>query len=316
MDHRRLEIQAAAALERGDFAEALGLTRLPTEHVGKDATAMERRGEQTDRCAQNERITAENEATFAALLAKFEKEGRVLPVPEAHSHARAKRERGSLTPVQLSSVGGGGQIQVVRGLARAVRPTDQAPLATPDERRTAAVEALEEIAAIWHREKIANRLVTVLEATALIVRERAALLASFVDEVPFVVYVREMLRRLKALKRDITRFARREGTEKRALRLFHQAQIALESFDAEPTKAGIWSRREWAKRRTRRVAAVELREKELKTARQATAPEAERSYKERASVSAQALEDWSRDDVAPQIRSPRSDTFLATWSST
>jgi len=47
VDHRSLEDQRANAESRGDLAAALVLTREPTIHLGKHATALERKGEAT-----------------------------------------------------------------------------------------------------------------------------------------------------------------------------------------------------------------------------------------------------------------------------
>lgn len=44
VDHRRLEVQAEEALARGDWAEAMVLSRQPTKHMGKTATALARKG--------------------------------------------------------------------------------------------------------------------------------------------------------------------------------------------------------------------------------------------------------------------------------
>lgn len=74
VDHRRLEVQAEDALARGDWAEAMVLSRQPTKHVGKTATALARNGVMTDRAAENARIIRENEEAFERLLAQAEQE--------------------------------------------------------------------------------------------------------------------------------------------------------------------------------------------------------------------------------------------------
>ena len=93
VDHRSLEAQADAALARGDVPAAIALTRQPTHHIGKDATALQRRGEDTERAQANLDIAHGNDAHFEALLAQFEQQGRAMPVPEGHDQERARRER-------------------------------------------------------------------------------------------------------------------------------------------------------------------------------------------------------------------------------
>jgi hypothetical protein len=49
VDHRTLDEQAGGAAVRGDLAKVLTLSREPTRHHGKSATALLRRGERSDR---------------------------------------------------------------------------------------------------------------------------------------------------------------------------------------------------------------------------------------------------------------------------
>ncbi|MCE4552800.1 MobA/MobL family protein, partial [Xanthomonas hortorum pv. vitians] len=93
VDHRRLEVQAEDALARGDWAEAMVLSRQPTKHMGKTATALARKGVMTDRAAENERIVRENEEAFEQLLAQAEQEGRAVPGSNGQSHDQAQRDR-------------------------------------------------------------------------------------------------------------------------------------------------------------------------------------------------------------------------------
>ena len=291
VDHRSLEAQADAALARGDVPAAIALTRQPTQHIGKDATALQRKGEDTERVQANVDIAHGNDAHFEALLAQFEQQGRAMPVPEGHDQERARREQ-SRDAAALAPSWSDGEIRIVRGLR--VRPVedDSQVLATPVGRKRAATVALEEAAGLWEEGFVAL-VDTALKVTERVIRHRVELMGSFVRDAPFAVYVRELVRRLKKLKNDVSRLARRKAAAKRAETLLHQAHRALEHFDAEHPRPTLWSRQEWAKRRTRRLAEVEARTKFVRDARQATGYDAEQAYLTQTRASAAALEEWS-----------------------
>ena len=118
VDHRSLEAQAEAAIERGDLATTLGLTRHPTVHMGKHATALERKGVPTDLGEMNATIADDNTAAFDAMLAAYRAGGRLMPVPEGHSADRAQRARKREKGMALGTGVGSGEIRVVRGLSR------------------------------------------------------------------------------------------------------------------------------------------------------------------------------------------------------
>ncbi|MEQ1511528.1 MAG: MobA/MobL family protein [Lysobacteraceae bacterium] len=295
VDHRSLEAQADAALARGDVPAAIALTRQPTQHIGKDATALQRKGEDTERVQANLDIADGNDAHFEALLAQFEQLGRAMPVPKGHDQERARRERSNADASAPSR--SDGEIRIVRGLrGLRVRPAedDSQILATHIGRKRAATVALEEAARLWEEGFVAS-VDNALEATGRVIRHRAELLGSFVRDAPFAVYVRELVRRLKKLKHDVSRLARRKAAAKRAETLLHQAHRALEHFDAEHPRPTLWSRQEWAKRRTRRLADVETRTKVVRDARHATTYDAEQAYLTQTRASAAALEEWSVD---------------------
>ncbi len=292
VDHRSLEAQADAALARGDVPAAIALTRQTSQHIGKDATALQRRGQDTERAQANLDIAHSNDAHFEALLAQFEQQGRAMPVPDGHDQEHARRERSNAAasaPSRSES-----EIRIVRGLR--VRPAedDSQILATHVGRKRAATVALEEAARLWEEGSVAS-VDHALEATKRVIRHRAKLLGSFVRDAPFAVYVRELVRRLKKLKHDVSRLARRKAAAKRAETLLHQAHRALEHFDAEHPRPALWSRQEWAKRRTRRLAEVEARTKAVRDARQATGYDAEQAYLAQTRVCAATLEEWSVD---------------------
>ena len=60
IDHRSLEAQRAAAIERGDTEQAAKLERLPTVHLGPNVVQMEQRGIRTERGDQGRDIAQRN----------------------------------------------------------------------------------------------------------------------------------------------------------------------------------------------------------------------------------------------------------------
>lgn len=60
IDHRSLDAQRAAAVERGDTEQAVKLDRLPTIHIGPNVVQMEQRGIQTERGEQWREIAKRN----------------------------------------------------------------------------------------------------------------------------------------------------------------------------------------------------------------------------------------------------------------
>lgn len=60
IDHRSLDAQRAAAIERGDTQQAAKLDRVPTIHIGPNVVQMEQRGIQTERGEQGREIAKRN----------------------------------------------------------------------------------------------------------------------------------------------------------------------------------------------------------------------------------------------------------------
>lgn len=297
VDHRSLEVQAEAAIERGDLAAALGLTRQPTVHLGKHATALERKGVPTDLGEMNATIANDNAAAFDAMLAAYRAGGRLMPVPEGHSADRAQRERKRDKGMALGTGVGSGEIRVVRGLSRKAA-TDPAEAAvdwrTPAGRRKAAKDAFEEALALWEA-GFASPVGIVFVHTPRLLACWAERLRAHHNAPQYVVMARELPRLLKRLVRDAGRLLRRKTAATRAEVLLTGAQRALEDFDEKHPHPALWSRREWAKRRARRTAAVEQRKAQAKAAREAVGEEAAQAYAEQVKASAEAVEAWSAD---------------------
>lgn len=106
VDHRSLRDQARAAAAAGDLRRAVELSRPPTRHVGKVATAKAREAAQALR---NGSGTARPVDPFQEALAQAAREGRLMPTSAGHDHAAALRDRakepgtgmGVQTPFQM-----------------------------------------------------------------------------------------------------------------------------------------------------------------------------------------------------------------------
>ncbi len=91
VDHRTLRAQASEAAAKGDYMRAIELTRLPTKHVGRAATAMLRRAQQSQRVPDLSAQPAHANQMEDA-VAQAAREGRLQPVSPAHSHDAACRD--------------------------------------------------------------------------------------------------------------------------------------------------------------------------------------------------------------------------------
>jgi hypothetical protein len=286
VDHRSLKAQAEAAIEQGDDVAALALTRQPTEHMGKDATAVHRRGMDSQRVQANAQIAAHNEKLWSDALEALQAQGRLQPASPGHTHAQAVRERQALAAPVLSPVRGDGQIRVIRGLGRPASTTAKGD--PRDLTRTALAEAI----GLW-REGFIATIDMSFKATTQLLRHSADRVAAFVEKVSFRADVAELVTLIKRVRRDALRFKRRMAGEQRAMHLLHQAEFAMEHFDSDHPRPGVWSRQEWTKRRARRLRALKDRQDAYSKAREATGPDAQRDYEQRTMASANELEAWS-----------------------
>jgi hypothetical protein len=297
VDHRSLKDQADAAMEQGDMEAALHLERRPTEHVGKNATALHRKGVDCERTDANEEIAEANEASWQAALAELGEQGRLLPTPVGHSQEQARKERpeGSThrLPVELSPLHGAGEIRVVRGLGRGSPTATAGQFPSGADREQATREAFSEVAGLWAEGFVATVNATFKATTHLLVHQIDRL-AAYVHSAIFGSDVRELLRLFKQLKRDAHRFQHRLKGDSRAQHLLVQAEMSLERFDSDHPTPGQLSRQEWSRRRGRRLRAVQRLRESARRAHDATGPEAQDRYNARAAASAEQLEAWSQ----------------------
>ncbi|WP_127165649.1 MobQ family relaxase [Xanthomonas euvesicatoria] len=303
VDHRRLEVQAEDALARGDWAEAMVLSRQPTKHVGKTATALARKGVMTDRAAENARIIRENEEAFEQLLAQAEQEGRAIPNSIGHSHDQAQRDRrrraGSRNELQTAVPGL--EIHGFRGmrLSDALgRPAEDARVRPLRSITELVAEAARDLADI-----LSTRPDLALTATQRVVEQWTARGAALVDSVDLRRWLNGLVQGLGRLKRSVLKFAQRTSAFEHAEKLFHLAEQAWEQFNGDhPRPDGEWSSQEWEKRRGRRLAVLEKRATELAAARAAASEERWNDYENEIELRTAEVEQWSEEVLAsPQL---------------
>ncbi|MEA9753733.1 MobA/MobL family protein [Xanthomonas campestris pv. raphani] len=300
VDHRSLAAQADDALARGDLAAAAVLSREPTKHVGKNGTALARRGQPSERFEANQLIEETNEETFRKLIAVFEQEGRAMPVPDGHSQAQAERETGRSSDVlSLPLRRGAGHIEVSPSMATIARGLGlmEAEEAKPSRAPRSVSELAEEASDEWGVAVQADpRLAQTLQATLDLmqwVRERVT---AFADEVRLRPDLNELMRRLRRFKAAAMKFARRLLAARRAEKLHHMAENSWNDFVANNPEPGpSWMQGEWKQRRGRRLSTLESRTAELADARTRVTPEEQALCEKEASASAAHLEAWSRD---------------------
>lgn len=274
VDHRSLKAQSDEALARGDLVAAAVLSRAPTRHLGKDASAIERRGEYSELGERNRSIQEANQHAFDEVLARFEQESRAA-APEGHSEAQAHREAKRSTIDQTLAFSDG-QIVVSHGLGKAIgeRRSDGSTEGVPREAPSVEAIRIEVV-------RQGNTLRDELAAHALHSTLKAVSALASGEVVPEECKehrsaLNGLLLGLKRFAAALVRFPKRLKAVRRAIRLRHMAEQAWDDFVANHPEPGVsWTAREWARRRGRRLAALEQRSAELAAAQAAATPEQE-----------------------------------------
>lgn len=291
VDHRSLKDQAAEAAEQGDELTAAELSRAPGLHMGKDATALHRRGADTVLKQGNDGIAQANSAAWDRAVADLAEQGRLMEPASDQAILVGPRAAPSHPAIQtmLSS-------DVVSPVVEAVEGSLPVEAIADDEawqpQTTASKQALKAVLEIWAEawiEALRDR----LKFTRRLLRNSAALISAHVSAPRLRGDLEELLVRLKKLKRDALRFKRRLKAEDRAQHGLAQAEFALESFESQNPRPGLLNRSDWSRRRARRVRAVELGREEYQRAHAATGPNAQEEYNRRTGESLLQLENWS-----------------------
>nr|WP_244667850.1 MobA/MobL family protein [Xanthomonas sp. D-99] len=257
VDHRSLAAQADDALARGDLAAAAVLSREPTKHVGKNGTALARRGQPSERSDENRRIEETNEETFRKLIAVFEQEGRAMPVPDGHSQARRPSDG-----LSLPLGPGAGHIEVSRSMATIARGLGlmEAEEAKPSRAPRSVAELAEEASDEWGVAAQADpRLAQTLQATLDLLQWIRERVTAFAEAAQLRPDLNELLRRLRRFKAATMKFARRLLAVRRAEKLHHMAENAWHDFLANNPEPGTsWTQGDWKQRRGRRLSTLDV----------------------------------------------------------
>lgn len=290
VDHRSLKDQAAEAAEQGDELTAAELSRIPGLHLGKDATALHRRGADTVLKQGNDRIEQANNAAWDRTMAQMAGEGRLMDPATDQTLSVGLRAAPSDPAIPTTSL-----LHVV--IPESAVMGEDSPLGiTVDngmqQKATVSQTALKEMLEIWAEawiEALRDR----LKFTRRLLRSSAALISAHVSAPKLRGDLEELLVRLKKLKRNALRFKRRLKAEDRAQHGLAQAEFALESFESQNPRPGLLNRSDWSRRRARRVRAFELGRLEYQRAHEATGPKAQEDYNRRTGESLSQLENWS-----------------------
>jgi hypothetical protein len=291
VDHRSLKEQAAEAAEHGDELTAAELSRAPGLHMGKGATALHRRGMDTDLKQGNDRIDQANSAAWDRAVAQMAGEGRLMDPASDQAVAVGSRQvpLGPAMGPMLSSDVVSPVVEAVEGSLPVEAIADEG---ARQPQATASKQALKAVLGIWAEawiEALRDR----LRFMRRLLRSSAALISTHVAAPRLRGDLEELLARLKKLKRDALRFKRRLKVEDRAQHVLAQAEFALENFESQNPRPGLLNRSDWSRRRARRVRAVELGHEEYQRAHEATGPKAQEDYNRRTDESLSQLERWS-----------------------
>lgn len=321
IDHRSLAEQARSAMERGDDLAAAALSREPTQHLGKRATALAGKGVDTTRARTNDQILEDNQEHYDYLVLKAGLEGK--PVPPAGEESGSRR--GRVLNSDTAGLPAGMEMKGVSGvrlqhvlLSSHGLPDHGAPVSLA-ERIMDALRDVEEISRA--------RADLAMEKTRAGLGWAQRLLSAQGESVELRQWIIMAVLQVRALKCLIISRARRLLNLKSATRLRHMAEQEWERFNADyPMGSSGYSRPEWTQRRGRRLSVLETRTAELKLAQEraseqeiglidadiakkADALEAMPSPPQRQALKPAAHQPFSPDAPAPRPPAPRGPTF-------
>lgn len=211
-------------------------------------------------------------------------------IPTAgHGPEQARRQRRQANAGLDLMLPDGSQMIGVRGLAGLSIGQLTVPPKAPGP---SAQDLFGEAVGLWLDGALAA-VTEALKITRRFLEDHAERLGAFADRRSLRTDLRELVKRLKSLKRWATEWGRRQLAERHALKLLNRAERAFEEFVENNPKPTDGTEKEWAKRRGRRLAAIEQRLAALKAAREAVAPAAETACEQHLSDALEAVEAWS-----------------------
>ncbi|MGV8921612.1 MAG: MobA/MobL family protein [Pseudomonas sp.] len=307
VDHRSLADQSTAMAAQGRMGLAAALAREPTQHEGKTATAMRRRGQVSERGSINEDIRITNRIDQEAFLSRLEKEGRLFPTPIRHTQTAATAERSAKNPPGAAyskiSTGdhisptlparrpraGAAKVQGLTGKGRDAAYYNQRAAEAEERLREAQQAAEDWLNAIEKAGRASAHWVKWIITICNPARARAH------SGTPgFRRIAADLSQQVREAARDDTRWDRRLESERLsqwALEEAKQENTILQDGDPQPSIwSGQTSRREWAERRRKRAKSIDSIQNNRNRARAATNPEAQKKYTIHADESLARLE--------------------------
>lgn len=261
IDHRSLAEQARVASDRGDELQAAALSREPTKHLGKCATALSRKGEDGGLVAENEAIETSNAEHLVFLEHEAGRKG-LSAVSQQTFAGNAGRGRS----VRVAQLAPGLEIRGMLGMR----------LPSLTGRAQEEVEAPVPLSLMEHVTNALRDLHEVARARADLSLQRVRAGLEWVRDVlvdsgetsAIRQWVAKTVIRVRALRNAVLGRATRLIALGRAERLHHIALQEWERFNSDyPPGSTCYSRPEWTQRRERRLSVLEQRAGELEKAK-------------------------------------------------
>lgn len=316
VDHRRLNVQAAEAEEKGDYAKAIALTRSPEIHEGKTATAMKRCGTASDRAAVNEeeksRYRIELQDFLKLTNTEAQKFMHTTTTPETKAEAAPAQQQQQQRNPFVERLEAKRDSAAIAPQSRAAAPTQQrASRATTaklgnvrldrsqatggkkDKNETAKLEALEE----WVN-SITKCIQEMISDSAKIHAQSLQRVVTFerTDKHFRDPHIKKELQEILATTqqyiKDDTRFNRREKKYQQLKTSQHNAREDLrdeQKADAKPGVLRIQQNREWKKRREQRLDKFEEMKQEERRAKRQLSPEKQAAYLQKSNATGKQL---------------------------
>ena len=251
VDHRRLEVQAQEAANRGDVQAVAQLARAPTQHEGKAATAAKRDGCQTERATTNQAIRQDNQGLFSEFLAQTAQAPDQIRMPCAPSTSSASPR------LRL----GAGRVRLQRGTGAGAGVLNAQAQQVEESIRAEQANAQAYVDGLNHEREATKALATkYARAMGWPRRETRLLRQRCTDDVAQVRLLRRGLQAKQRMVQIETEDLQRRKAYGMAMVATGVARKALEAFDAPPPSWKPFSRRQWAERRRAQRAVVEATE--------------------------------------------------------
>jgi len=299
VDHRKLSAQAMDALRRGDLKEAAKLARQPTQHMGRAATALLKRGVASTRQQANNGIAQTNRANQARLQELMARLGDPIPdrAPAAQVQAELAGTQVIHPSVAVAQAVLAASLNATKLKANAsARPPasktgnkKQDALAAERREQEEEIERLLlEAQRIW-QDGINESLRIALAGNMAILFQIKPLIRRYGHWYSFASDVKEFHQAMTQAERDRSRHQRRMEAWASAAVKVGEAEAELRDFDVKNPRPGLWSRREWAERRRQRATRLAHRQRVCDRAFKATDPDAQARYRRQSEESLATL---------------------------